>query len=114
MTLTNKELDRWMKNMPQEKMREIVKQWDQLKQHLCARILLVPTGEDDWVQRSIDAAYKLKKNEEALRTLVYKTEIACAEARNSTRELTCTNCSGRGSHGEDPCSICRGTGRRHW
>lgn len=111
-TITDAEADKYIAEMKPETIRKIVQEWHTLKQGLCWQTLLVPTGADDWVQRSIATARRLKRAEGAVRKLIYGVENLCAEARNDVRETTCGNCTGSGEVGENSCCICRGTGLR--
>lgn len=113
-TLTDREVDEWIAiaNAKPDKLREMIKEHHTLKQGLCWQVLLVPTGADDWVERSIAAGQRLKRAEYALRKLVYEVENSCATARNDVRDTTCLNCTGSGKVGDNSCCICNGTGLR--
>jgi hypothetical protein len=111
-TITDEEADQWVAQQTPEGLRKVFQEYHALRQGLCYQVLLVATGADDWVDRAIAAAYRIKKSEGALRRLVYEVENASAKARNDVQETTCTNCMGRGQVGDDSCCICRGTGLR--
>jgi len=61
-TITLKEARAWIKQMDAEDLALFVQQHHSLKQNVCASPngLGVATGEDDWVQRSIEAVYRLR------------------------------------------------------
>ena len=111
-TITDLEADEWIAGMKPEQVRTIVQEWHALKQALCAQILSVPTGADDWVDRAIHAANRARRAEGALRKLIYDVENSSATARNEVRETTCTNCIGTGRIGDHSCCVCHGTGSR--
>lgn len=111
-SVTDKEADEWIGNMKPEQIRKIVQEWHALKQGLCAQILLIPTGCDDWVSRAIAAGNRLRRAENALRKLVGEIESSCIGARNEVRNTTCTNCMGSGETGGHSCCVCHGTSLR--
>ncbi len=111
-TISDREADEWIAGMKPDGIRKIVQEYHALRQALCAHVLLVPTGSDDWIDRAIKTAQRLKTGENAMRRLVYGVENLCAQARNDVRETACQNCMGRGNVGDDSCCICRGTGLR--
>ena len=49
----------WLKRMETDDIAKIIYEHHHLKQHLCAKVLHVPTGCDDWVSRSIERAMNL-------------------------------------------------------
>jgi len=113
-SITNHEADEWIARMTPEQIRQMIQEHHTLKQGLCYQVLLVATGEDDWVDRAIAAGRRVKKCETELRVLLNTVENACVEARDRARETTCTNCMGKGVLGKDrgTCCVCHGTGAR--
>ena len=112
-TITDQEADRWIAGMKPEQIRVMIQEHHALKQGLCAQILSVPTGADDWVDRALTAGRRSKQCEWTLRKLLSVVEVACVDARENGRETTCMNCRGSGVVRDDvSCSMCRGTGAR--
>jgi peptidoglycan/xylan/chitin deacetylase (PgdA/CDA1 family) len=111
-TITDREADEWIANMTPEQIRQIVQEHYALKQALCYQTLYQPTGADDWIERSIAAARRLKTQEQELRKLLNAIEAACVDSRQAVQHTTCTNCMGSGIVRDNSCCICRGTGLR--
>ena len=111
-TITDKEADQWIAGMKPEAIRKIVQEYHALKQGLCDRVLLVPTGADDWVDRAIAAGGRIKECELQLRKFVNTVETACIDARFGVQGTTCTSCMGSGVVSDNSCCSCAGTGIR--
>jgi len=101
----------WLERMGPEAAAKVVHEHHHLKQHLCAQILTVPTGCDDWVQRAIDRARYMRTCENKLGILLQEASALFAKAKWDTRIEECWNCRGTGRvSGGEQCPICKGTG----
>lgn len=113
--MTLDEAKEYAATLPPEEIVQIVHEHYQLRQHLCAQTLLVPTGTDNWIVRAIRRAQHLttcrsllRKNLHTLAMLVEETTI---EEFHAAPE--CSNCTGTGKGSDNnSCVICRGSGRR--
>lgn len=112
--MTKEEIEQYLDGMDREKLLNMVSEHNILKQHLCAQILLIPTGADDWVDRALHKARTLRVCERQFLKVVAEGEELLASAKWEVRETTCTNCMGSGVVRSDSCVICRGTGARRF
>jgi hypothetical protein len=114
--MTEKEAKGWLDHMDEPKLIKMIMEYDTMKQALCARTLSIPTGTDDWLERSILRAQQLRECEIQLRVLINTTSAALEQASWMSLIRTCTNCMGRKTTGkgdeECSCAICGGTGLR--
>ncbi len=101
----------WLDQMSEEQQVQIIKDHHQLKQELCAKILGVPTGCDDWVNRSLKRAVNLRSCEHHLRVLITGTSTLLEQAKWDTFIEECSNCQGTKRVQGEPCCSCQGTGR---
>lgn len=105
----------WYDRMTEAERVQKLHEWYQLKQHLCAQTLLVPTGTDNWIQRALRRAEHLSE----CRVLLRKVLRGMADIVEDTtlREFRdfpeCSNCTGTGMGSDkNACVCCRGTGKR--
>jgi hypothetical protein len=114
--MTRDEAKRWLKGMDEDKLISMVLEYDTMKQALCAQTLSIPTGTDDWLDRSLRRAEQLRECEAQLRALIHTTTAALEQAAWRVNIRVCTNCMGRKTTGkgadEHSCVICDGTGLR--
>jgi hypothetical protein len=114
--MTKEEAKEWYDRLPEEERIQILMEHTQLKQHLCAQTLLIPTGTKNWVFRAIRKAEHLHECERQLRRIVNQGGEMIEEVRERAFRRQCSNCMGKGvteSHNSDPaqsCVICHGTG----
>ena len=111
--ITDQHAKEWLEHLSKDELIQLLKEHTELKQGLCAQVLHVPTGTDNWVQRAIRRGIELYDNECRFRKLTYKMSEMLLDAKTRTRIEECINCSGTGQvTEEETCSICKGTGRR--
>lgn len=108
--MTNIEAESWLDQMGREKAIQMVLEYHQLKQHLCAQRLSVPTGCADWVQRAVERTRHLCECEHQLRLIIDKGSALLLDAKWKTKHRACVNCRGTGRVNEESCVMCRGTG----
>lgn len=90
---------------------KIIREWHLLKQQLAAQTLGIPTGTDDWLNRTIHRAIRLRECEIQLHKIIRETSSLLAEAKWRAQDPVCFNCMGRTTVGEHSCCICHGTGQ---
>lgn len=113
--MTQEEAKRWLDNVlskNEARLIEILMEYDTLRSALCERTLLVATGADDWVSRSIRRAEVLSYAERALRKLINLGSVAIEDAKRDSYYRECGNCAGRKLVNGESCVCCHGTGVR--
>lgn len=108
------EAKKYIGNMTPDETAQIVVEHNRLKQHLCAAILSIPTGTDDWIERSLERARDLRECDHQLRKVVHGCGVLLNDAKWRTKQETCFNCRGTGKVGKNSCCICNGTGASHF
>lgn len=115
--MTEKETSEWLDDLSKpenrEKLVQILQEYYTLRNHICERVIGVPTGAADWIKRAVHRAHKLRDIEHSYRRLVRSVTDAVEESTWTTKETICTNCMGRGLVNGDSCCCCSGTGARH-
>lgn len=94
-----------------ERVAELLREHWQLKQCLCAQVLGVPTGAEDWISRAIARGDHLRNCEHSLRQTIAGITKLAEDADFHTSLRYCTNCMGRKTINGESCVICHGTGR---
>lgn len=111
--MTTAEAKTWMERMTTEEIAKLLCEHQSLKQALCAQTLLVPTGTEDWIQRALFSAERLRETERQFRKLVHGATELLEEAVWRSNFRTCPNCMGRKlTSNNESCCICKGTGVR--
>jgi hypothetical protein len=112
--MTTEEAKDWYGRMTEEDRIKHLHEWWQLKQILCAQTLLVPTGAVNWIARAIARAEHLSACRSDLKKVLRElTGIVEETTPKEFRDFPeCTNCTGKGTVGDDTCVCCRGSGKR--
>lgn len=112
--MTEEQANEIAATMPKERIVELLREHWQLKQCLCAQVLGVPTGADDWVSRAIARGDHLRNCEHSLRQTISGITKLAEDADWHTNLHYCTNCMGRKTVNKETCVVCQGTGRRKY
>lgn len=108
--MTKTEAKSWLDQMTDDQRVQMVMEHRELKQHLCAQTLCIPTGTDDWIIRAIREAAQLRHAQNALRAVIRGTLNILNEAHERTLPTICYNCQGNKTVNGESCCICKGTG----
>ena len=114
--MTKDEATEWWGRMTPDQQVEILREHYRLRQELCANILLVATGADDWVDRAIKAGARLREHKVQLRKIIHEGTSLLEDAahRVALAERECNNCQGTGIVSGRSCVCCGGTGTRRF
>lgn len=120
----------WFDRMTRDEQVQALIDRETLRQEVCARGLVVPTGAEDWVARAVRAA-NISKNymrqgqnlrdvlakHSAVLDLIPEIKDALERFDRGTLYVECQNCMGRkgftDANGTQQCFVCLGTGRSH-
>lgn len=108
----------WLGTLSEDDILRVLVEYHTLKQELCAQVMGVPTGCDDWVDRAVGRGKRLRNAEHELSAMIHKGRsifnegLAVLEkAEWRTKPTECANCRGTGYvSSEQMCAICKGTG----
>ncbi len=108
--MTKEEAKHWFDGLTEEKIINLLIEHNDLKQALCARTLLIPTGADNWISRAIRRAEHLTECERQIRKVIFRGSELIEELKDKSSFRDCWNCFGTKVTREGSCVICQGTG----